>query len=389
MQSHPKLMIPGPVDVWDETLDALAEPVLPNFSPLFHPIYDETISLLRRVFQTENDIFIQTSPGSGAVEACVASLFMRDEKVAAISNGPFASRAIEILRAYGCDVLEIEAEWGKAGDPEHLRNTLRRNPDAAGVVVVANETGTAVRNPVRELAQVAHEYGMPIFVDAVSGMGGYDLPVDRWELDLVCTSSNKALEIPPGLGIISISPRAWEVIEAKKDRAYRGWYYNLSTWKRYRDMRPGAPVSPTTMATSLIVALRASLKRIVEQVTLEGHWARYAWAQHMIRTGLRNIGFEMLVCDDDASYTVTTFWKRDDMENEQELRDFMLQEYNYLISQSWGPLTGKVHRMGHMGKACTADYLIPCLLGIEDFVRRVKGAQVPVGASLIGLEETR
>src|SRR5690606_26463487 len=92
-----------------------------------------------------------------------------------------------------------------------------------------------VRNPVQALAEVAHERDLPIFVDAISGMGGYNLPVDEWDLDVVCTSSNKALEVPPGLGIISVSPRAWEIIESKKERSHRSWYLNLSTWKTYRD----------------------------------------------------------------------------------------------------------------------------------------------------------
>jgi aspartate aminotransferase-like enzyme len=383
MKKHSKLMIPGPVDVWEETLEALSEPVLPHYGDEFAPIYQETIGLLEQVFQTQNDIFILTAPGSGAVETCAASLFSGGEKVAAVSNGPFANRAIEILRAYQCQVIEVQDEWGKAGDLDKMRQTLRQHPDIAGIVVVANETGTGVRNPVRELAQMAHEHDIPIFVDAISAMGGYDLPVDEWELDLICTSSNKAMEIPPGLGIVSVNDRAWKIIEAKAEKARRGWYYNLSTWNRYREARAGGPASPTTMATSLIVALRASLKRIVEGETLAGHWARYAWAQQALRAGLRNIGFEMLVCDADASLTVTTFWKREDMENERELREFMAREHGYTLSAAWGPLTGKVLRVGHMGKASSPEYLIPCLLGIEDFVRRVKKEDVPVGASLV------
>ncbi len=274
---------------------------------------------------------------------------------------------------------------GSTGDPDHMRRTLQQHPDIAGIVVVANETGTGVRNPVEELACVAHEHDMPIFVDAISAIGGYNLPVDAWEVDLICTSSNKALETPPGLGIIAVGERAWTQIEAKQPQAHRGWYYNLSTWKSYQKQRAGAPVSPTTMATTGIVALRASLKRILEEETLAGHWARYAWAQRMLRMGLRNIGFEMLACDADASPTVTTFWKRDDMETEMELRDFMVEKHGYMLSTAWGPLSGKVLRVGHMGKASSREYLIPFLLGIEDFVRRVKEEDVPIGASLSGL----
>lgn len=399
MKQHKKLMIPGPVDIFDETLDALAEQVLPHYGAEWSPIYWDTVEMLQQVFQTKNDIAIFTSPGSGAVETCVASLFAKGDKVAAVSNGPFANRKMEIMRHFGVEIIEVTSEWGTAVDVDKVRDTLRQHPDIAGVTVVANETGTGVRNPVQQLAQVAHERDLPILVDAISGMGGYNLPVDEWELDLICTSSNKALEVPPGLGIVSLNERAWKVIEAKKESACRGWYYNLSTWKHYYDMgmkssmggmRNAGNARPvptaTTQATGLIVALNASLKRILHGETLQGHWARYAWAQKVLRTGLRNIGFEMLVRDEDASFTVTTVRKRADMENEQEMREFMAQKHNYFMSGAGGPLAGQVTRIGHMGRASTPEYLFPFLLGIEDYVRSVKEVDVPVGASLVGLE---
>ena len=398
MKQHKKLMIPGPVDIFDETLDALAEQVLPHYGADWSPLYWETIEMLQQVFQTQNDIAIFTSPGSGAVETCVASLFAKGEQVIAVSNGPFANRKIEILKHFGVEVIEVTSEWGTAVDVDKVRASLRQHPAAAGVTVVANETGTGVRNPVQQLTKLAHEHDLPIFVDAISGMGGYNLPVDEWEIDLICTSSNKALEVPPGLGIISVSPRAWAIIEAKKELACRGWYYNLSTWKQYYEagmkssmggMRNAGTARPvptaTTQATGLIVALHASLQRILQGETLPGHWARYRWAQQILRAGLRNIGFEMLVRDEEASFTVTTVRKRADMENEQELRDFMAEKHHYFMSGAGGPLAGQVMRIGHMGRASTPEYLIPFLLGIEDYVRTVKEVDIPVGASLIGL----
>ncbi|MCB0092193.1 MAG: alanine--glyoxylate aminotransferase family protein, partial [Caldilineaceae bacterium] len=234
MKQRTKLMIPGPVDVWDETLEALGRPVVSNFTEDWAPIQTETIDLLKKIFQTQNDLFILTSAGSGAVEMGVASIFSRGEKVAAVSNGPFALRSIEILRAYDCDVVEIENGWGCGADLDQVEAALKQHPDVAGLVVVANETGTGVRNPVKELAALAHAQDIPILVDAISGMGGYDLPVDKWELDVLCTSSNKALETPPGLGFISVSERAWDTVDAKQADGGRGWYYNLANWKKYR-----------------------------------------------------------------------------------------------------------------------------------------------------------
>lgn len=383
MTKPKKLMIPGPVDVWDETLEALSQQVRSNFTEDWRPIQMETIENLRKIFQTKNDIFILTAPGSGAIEIGAASLFATGEKVAAVNNGPFAMRAIEILRAYSIEVIEVEDAWGKAGDLEKMERTLQQHPDLAGIAVVANETGTGVRNPVGELARMAHARNLPILVDAVSGMGGYSIPVDEWELDIVCTSSNKALETPPGLGIVAVSERAWEIVDAKKAKSHRGWYYNLSNWKAYREAGRSAP---TTMATSLIMGLHASLKRIIEVETLAGHWARYAWAQRAVRVGLRNLGFEMLTTDDVASFTVTAVCKHSSMAHEQEVRDYLSAKHGFTVSGTWGKLTGHAFRVSHMGKAGSSEYLIPFLLGVEDFLRSEKGVAVPVGASLVGFE---
>ena len=165
MTQQPKLMLPGPVDVWDETLVALGQKVRSNFTDDWGPIQEETIGYLKQIFQTQNDIFILTAAGSGAVEMGVASLFSRGEKVAAINNGPFAWRAIEILRAYDLEVVDIENGWGCGADLEQVEAALAQHPDVAGLVVVANETGTGVRNPVQELAALAHARNLPILVD--------------------------------------------------------------------------------------------------------------------------------------------------------------------------------------------------------------------------------
>lgn len=383
MSQQPKLMIPGPVDVWDETLIALGQKVRSNFIDDWRPIQEETIDYLKQIFQTENDLFMLTSAGSGAVETGVASLFSRGEKVLAVSNGAFALRAMEILRAYDCEVVEVENEWGHAADPAQVEVVLNEHPDVAGIVVVANETSTGIRNPVKELAAMAHARDLPILVDAISGMGGYDLPVDKWEIDILCTSSNKALETPPGLGFISVSERAWDVVDRKQAAGGRGWYYNLSNWKNYREQGRWAP---TTMATSMIIGLHASLKRIIEVETLQGHWARYAWAQKAVREGLRNIGFEMLACDEVASYTVTTVRNHPSMARDQELRDYLLAKHNFLLSGTMRKTEGLAFRVSHMGRSSSKEYLIPFLLGIEDFLREEKGVDVALGASLSGVE---
>ena len=387
MKNRLKLFIPGPVDPLDETLNALSRPMR---SPFFgdagwQDMYWETLDLLKQVFQTENDIILMAGPGSGAIEAGLASLFTHGEKVALVLNGTFAQRLRVIMEAYGYQVIAIESALGTAVDVGAVQQAFADHPDMAGLAVVANETSTGVRNPTQALADLARRHNVPIFVDAVSAMGGYSLPVDDWALDIVCTSSNKALEMSPGLGMISVSQQAWQIIEAKKDDGNRGWYHNLSSWKPLLGNRERPFL--TTPAVSLVVGLHTALKQILEDETLPGHWARMAWAQQVTRAGLRNLGFEMLVRDEDASPTVTTFVIREDMASSQALQRYMAEQQGFLLSTSIGPLSERVLRFGHMGKASTREYLLPCLMGIEEFVRSVQGVDVPVGASLVGLSE--
>jgi aspartate aminotransferase-like enzyme len=363
----PKLFTPGPVDIFEETRAALGGPVPHMSDPRWVALYGETVEMLHTVMQTANDVIVMTSPGSGAIETGLASLFAGGEEVVVVRNGMFAERLVQILTSYGCAVISVEGTWGEAIPPDAVAAALDEHPNAAGVAVVGNETGTGVRNPVRELAQVAHRRDLPIFVDAVSGMGGYDLPVDTWELDLLATSSNKALEMAPGLGILSVNERAWATIEAKAEKARRGWYYNLATWKASRS-RASFPF-PSTPPTLLIAGLHASLKRIVKLESLPGHWARYAWAQGTVRSHLRELGFQTLAADAVASPTVTTVYKRPEMASIDELRDYLLKVHNIMIATGGGPLTGQIARIGHMGLAGTAPYLAALLNGVEAFVR--------------------
>jgi aspartate aminotransferase-like enzyme len=389
MPERKKLMIPGPVDVWDDTLDAMGKPITPHYGDEWIALYWELIGLVKQVFQTQNDIYLLVSSGSGAMDACLGSMFYTGEKVAVVCNGPFANRTIEILNGYGIQVVRVESAWGKAADVDKMRDALRAQPDIAGVAVVANETGTGVKNPVQELAQVAHERDLPIFVDAVSAMGGYSIPVDEWELDAIATSSNKCLESFPGVGLLSVSERAWKLIDAKKHDRHHGWYTNLSAWKddyvnhpAWGDWHP----YPITLCTNVMLALRASLKRIIEEETLAGHFARFAWAQSVVRAGMRQIGCDLVAVEEDASPTVTSIWKRDDMEVSEMIK-YMGAEHGFMMAGATGELTGKVFRISHMGRASTKDYLFPCLLGIEDFLRSKKGIDIPVGASLVGLKD--
>lgn len=390
---HLKLFIPGPCEVDEEVLEAMAQPTLQHYGDEWLEIYHEVLGLLKQVFQTQNDLFMVPGAGSAALDMAFGSLLASGETVVVGDNGFFGERLGTIASAYGLRIVPFTAPQGRPLDPSDLRRVLAQTPAARAVAVVHHETATTVLNPLRELADVAHQAGLPIIVDAVASLGGTPLPVDEWGIDVCVTVANKCLECPPGLGFISVSPRAWEWVDRPppppplgggRGGQSHGWYLNLRTWRQYAvewgDWHP----SPVTMPTNNVLGLRVGLWRILGE-GLEAHFARYRRAAQAVRRGLAELGFEMWVEESFASPIATAVRARPEFEV-HELMEYLAQAHNILISGGIGSLRGKIFRVGHMGKAATRPYLMEFLFAVETFLR-CKGLAVPVGTSLVGLAE--
>ncbi|MGQ9626117.1 MAG: pyridoxal-phosphate-dependent aminotransferase family protein [Anaerolineae bacterium] len=376
-----KLMIPGPVDVEEEVLMAMASPSMPHYGPDWMEIYTETIESLKKVFQTENDLFLMVAPGSGALDAALGSLLGTGEKVLIPVNGFFGRRLASIAQSYGLEVVSQEFPAGQPIQPEAVRDRLDAEEDIQAIAIVHHETSTGVLNPLQKVAAIAGEMEVPIVVDAVSSLGGVPLPVDEWGIDICVTVGNKCLETPPGLSAISISQRAWEIIESKGSRNH-GWYLNLQTWRKYAEDWATWHPYPTTLATNNILALRVSLRRILAE-GLENRFSRHLQAARWVREGLRNLGFEMMVEDAFASPLTTAVKARPEV-SPSELAGYLRSEHGIMISGGLEELAGKIFRVGHMGKAANRDYVLSFLFGVEDFLR-YKGEKVAFGQSLEGM----
>ncbi len=376
-----KLFIPGPCEVEEEVLAAMARPTPRHYGSEWMEIYTETLGLLKEIFQTRNDLFILPAAGSGAIDMAFGSAFSPGEAVVVGINGFFGERMATIARSWGLEVIEFKADWGRPLDPEDLRRLLREPPEARGVAVVHHETSTTVMNPLQEIADVAREKGLLLIVDAISSLGGVPLPVDEWGIDMCITVANKCLECPPGLAFISVSPRAWEHVE--RNESHHGWYLSLRTWKKYATEWAEWHPYPVTLPTNNILALRESLKRILREEGLQAHFERYRRAARAVREGLRAIGFEMLVEEPIASPIATAVKIREGL-SVKEMMDFLAREYGILISGGLGPFEGKIFRVGHMGKASTTPFLLEFLFAVEEFLRS-RGIPVEPGRSLAGL----
>ena len=381
MTKHLKLFTPGPGDVDEDVLASLATPVMRHYGPEWMEIYNETQALLNKVFKTENEIFFVPGPASSLMDMAIGSLLATGEKIIVGDNGFFGERLAQIARGYGLETIVLSAPMGKPLEPQVLSELLRKHPDAKVVALVHHETGTTVLNPLRELAMLASEAGKAVVVDAVSSLGGADVCVDKWGIDICVTTPNKCLEALPGIGFISVSPRAWGLVDAHSQTNH-GWYLNLRTWRQYATEWGSWHPTPVTLPTNIILAARTSLLKIVD-MGLEAHFEKYRRASQTVREGLRSLGFEMFVEDVCASPIVTGVCRRPEFEL-SEMSQWLVDQRNIAIGGGLGELSSKMFRVGHLGKAATREYLVDFLFAMEEFLRQ-KGISVPLGASLGGL----
>lgn len=381
MVQHIKLFTPGPGDVDEEVLHAMAHPVLRHYGPEWMEIFNETLMLLRQIFKTKNDLFIVPGPASALLDMAIGSLVATGEKMIIGWNGFFGDRLNDIAAGYGITIVPFTAPLGKPLEPDLLRKLLRENPEAKVVALVHHETGTTVLNPLRELAGVAREAGKVIIVDTVASLGGVEVAVDDWGIDVCVTAANKCLEALPGIGFISVNPRAWELVDSHSDVGH-GWYLNLKTWRKYAQEWGVWHPTPVTLPVNNILAVKASMHKIMQR-GLPAHFARYTHASQVVRSGLENLGFEMFVPEAYASPVVTGVKARPEFEV-SEFSKWLVDRRGLAIGGGLGELAGKIFRVGHLGKAAEREYLVDFLFSVEEFLRD-NGFKVAVGASLVGM----
>jgi alanine-glyoxylate transaminase/serine-glyoxylate transaminase/serine-pyruvate transaminase len=381
MTQHVKLFTPGPGDVDEEVLLAMAQPVLRHYGPEWMEIFNETILLLKQLFKTQNDLFIVPGPASALLDMAIGSLVKTGEKMIVGCNGFFGERLKDIAGGYGITIVPFTAPLGKPLEAEILRKLLRENPEVNVVALVHHETGTTVLNPLRELAKEVHEAGKVMIVDTVASLGGVDVAVDEWAIDVCVTAANKCLEALPGIGFISISRHAWDLVDRQPEMGH-GWYLNLKTWRKYAQEWGAWHPTPVTLPVNNILAVQTSMHKIMQR-GLPAHFARYTNASRVVRLGLVNLGFEMFVPEAYASPVVTGVRARPEFQV-SEFSQWLVDQRGVAIGGGLGELAGKIFRVGHLGKAAEREYLVDFLFAVEEFLR-YKGFKVAVGASLVGM----
>jgi len=343
------LRIPGPTPLPPSVQNALARPMINHRGAEFKQLFKGLLSDLKTVFQTQNDVLILGASGTGGMEAALVNVISPGDGVLAVTVGYFGDRFATIAEVCGAHVHRLEFPWGTPADPQIVGSYLVEHPGTRAVLVTHNETSTGVINDVQAIAAAIRAAGEPsplLIVDGISSVGAIDLPADAWGCDMVVTCSQKALMSPPGISMLSVSPRAWEVVEGLPRRSY---YFDLRALRK--TAKEGE--TPATPPVSDLFALREGVNLLLAE-GLPNSFARHRRVGAKMRAGVAALGLELLADPQRASDTVTAI-KMPDSLPADAIRTKLREEYGIVLAGGQGALKGKLIRVGHMGYVTEAD----------------------------------
>ncbi len=365
------LLGPGPSLIPPRVLRAMAAPVLSHLDPDFVPLLGDVVTSLRRLFKTDDRALALATSGTGtsAMEAAVANVASDGMRAVVIVTGYFGDRLAQILERYGANVRRIDVEWGRAVDPQRLRDELRR--EGADIVgMVHAETSTGVRNPIKELAAIVREHGSLSIVDTVTSLGGHEVDMDGWGIDVSYSCAQKCIGAPSGIAPIAVSGSARQRLVN-----CRSFYLDL---KLLEDYWVGGKYHHT-MCSSLVYALREALQMIDEE-GLEARWARHERHHLALVAGLSAMGLSLLPPGGERLWTLNTVRVPAGVE-EAAVRRTLLNSFNIEVGAGLGPLAGKIWRVGLMGASSTHQTLLQFLAALEEALV-LSGHRVPSGAGV-------
>jgi aspartate aminotransferase-like enzyme len=334
----PRLMTPGPAMVPEEVLLELARPVYHHRSSEAKRVMTEVLEGLKEVFQTRNDVLILTASGTGAMEAAAVNAVPPGAKALVLSAGHFGARWTSICKAFSLNAIVLETEWGRPVDPEQVAQALRAHPDAVCVMGTLSETSTGTGHPIEAIGRIVAQTPALFAVDGISGVGAMECRTDQWGIDLLCVGSQKALMIPPGLAFVSVSSKAWARIDSFDSPSY---YFNLkAARKKVKEFD-----TPYTPAHTLILALRAALRKIKEE-GIANIWERHRKVSEACQAGILALGLELF--SSRPAEGLTAFCVPEGLEDTQ-IRSRLSERFGISTIGGQEKLKGKIIRIGHMG----------------------------------------
>ena len=373
------LLAPGPTPVPPEVMAAMSAPIVHHRTPEFSALFAEVERDLQFLFQTTQEVMTLAASGTGAMEAAITNLLSPGDEAIVVNGGKFGDRWTKICAAYGVVVHEIAVEWGEAVEPAAVLGALDAHPAARVLLMQATETSTTVLHPVEDIAALTRERETLLVVDGITAIGVLDVPMDQWGVDVLITGAQKALMLPPGLGFVALSARAWE--QTRRARLPR-FYFDLARERAAVTERTSA----WTPAIGLVVGLRAALQ-LIRKEGLPQVFARHARLGAATRAGVSGLGLRLLA-PRAPSPAATGVWVPDDVDGAQLVR-YMRDEMGVTVAGGQDRLKGKIVRLAHVGYAGAFDVVVGIAaleMALSRFGHRVRFGQ-GVGAAEAVLED--
>lgn len=373
---HRLMLTPGPSSVDPRVYRALSTTLVGHLDPWFTEMMGDVQVLLRRVFQTENRVtFPISASGSGGIEAAVVNPLEDGDEAIVCVNGIFSERMAIIAERTPARVTRVEAPYGRPVDPEDVRRA-GKGKRIKFLGLAHGETSTTVVQRLDDFRKVADEIGALLVVDAVATLAGVPLDVDGQRLDICFSGSQKAISAPPGMAPITINPRVENVLRERKTKV-QSWYFDLTTtmnyWGKERTYHHTPPIS-------LIYGMREALRLALEE-GLEARWERHRQNQQALIAGLEAIGLELFVPNPSDRLATVTGVRVPEGIDDLKLRRQLLDEFNVEIAGGFGPLKGKLWRVGLMGYSSQRGNVLLFLAALEK-VLLDQGFRVPAGAGV-------
>jgi pyridoxamine--pyruvate transaminase len=334
-------------------LSALGSPIIFDYDPVFLERFRETERLLARVYRTENDVVLMQGEAVLGLEAAARGLVQPGTRCLNLVSGVYASWFGDWLREYGAEIHEVRVPYDEAVDPQAVEQALADHGAIELVCIVHSETPSGVENPLAQIGPVAHAHGALMLADVVSSLGGTDLLIDDWHVDLAVAGPQKCLAGPPGMSLVAVSPRAWERIEANPS-APRGSFLSLLDWK-YRWIEGGRAAFPYTPSVTDVTGVHAALSEVLEE-GLDSVIAAHARAARACRAGVRALGLELWPRSDSYAANCVTAVRMPSDVSVPAVLSHVRERYGVMLSGGYGELKEKLIRLGHMGPASRSLY---------------------------------
>ncbi|MFC5337481.1 pyridoxal-phosphate-dependent aminotransferase family protein [Leucobacter denitrificans] len=364
----------GPTMATHRTLAALGQPIMYHYDPVFLETFGRTQRKAAEVFKTKNDMLLMQGEAIVALEGAARSLTKPGMKVLNLVQGVFGKGMGYWLESFGAELHEIEVAYNDAVSPEAVEKYLQENPGIGLITMVHSETPSGTLTDCAAIGPIAKRYGALTLVDAVSSIGGLEFETDEWQLDIVVTGAQKCLAGPPGIGMVSVSPAAWEQIESNPNSP-RASYVSLLDWKE-KWLEGGA--FPFTPSVSDVHGLESVLDQVLEE-GLDNAIVRHTNAASATRAGAQAMGLELWAASESiAANCVTSVRVPGDLEH-LDIRAHVRAKYGVMLSSGQG--AGNLMRLAHMGPSANAMYPIVGLTALGQGLRDL-GAQVDLGAGI-------